>query len=342
MQSVQFTVALNGAGSFQGEVKLSDSRVRAADVMDATTPVRTALYVDRDGVLVWGGIIWTRKYDSTKLTVEFGGAEFWSYFSRRYITAGISHSDEDQLSICSSLLTVAQAAASGNIGVAVNPAGTTSPVLRDLVVYGYEFKEVADAITDFATLDDGFDFAIDVAYDTNGNPAKSWNPGYPHRGRTVAQTGHVFEYPGNIIDYTWNEDGQAQSTSLYVVGAGEGDDMAQSNVQAPDMLQAGYPLVEGQIPVKDTTDPVVLASRAQAEAAALKAAVTIPTIDVRADMDPVLGSYIVGDDVRLRITDPRFPNTLDTFMRITAFTVTPAEPGANTAEAVALTLDRAV
>jgi hypothetical protein len=340
LSEVEFTVSLNDAGPFSAKLPLSDRRVQKLDPLGSTQPGRTALYVDRDGVLIWGGILWSRKYDSDTRTLEIDGAEFWSYFKRRFITSAVNYSNLDQITIASNLLTLAQSASHGNIGVLVNPDAVTSGVNRDCVHYSFELKPYSEAIEEFATLDDGFDFAIDVSY-VGGVPTKIWRPAAPRRGRSVSQSGWVFDYPGNIMGYDYNEDATEQATALYVVGAGEGDDMAQSSLIAQALLDAGYPLLDGSISVKDTTDPVVLASRARAESRAMSGVVTVPEATVRADRDPVLGSYIVGDNARLTIADSaRFPTALDVFQRITGFTVTPPEQGS--AESVSIAFDQAV
>ena len=342
LTEVEFSVALNGAGEFSAKLPIADPKVQKLDYINATIPGRTIVYVDRDGVLIGAFILWTRKYDSSTLELELDGQEVWSYFSRRFVTAAVSYSGVDQIAIATGLLNTAQAVSSGNIGVTVNPDGVTSPVYRDLVLYSFELKPVAEAVTDFAMLEDGFDFAIDVTYDSSGVPTKAWRPSYPRRGRTVAESGWVFEYPGNIVSYAYDEDATDQAIALTVVGADSGTDMATATVVAQDMLDAGFPLLEGTVSYKDSSDLNVLAARARSESAASKATVTVPQINVRADMDPVLGSYIVGDDVRVRITDPRFTTTLDTFQRITTIKVTPPDSANETAEQVTLTLGEAI
>jgi hypothetical protein len=49
----------------------------------------------------------------------------------------------------------------------------------------------------------------------------------------------------------------------------------------------------------------------------------------------VFGNYEIGDDVRVRILDSRFPTQLDSTYRIVAFNVSPGENGP---ERVTLTL----
>lgn len=362
LQNVQFSNQLNGAGEFTAEVPISDRRVQALGPVALTQPGRTAVYVDRDGVLVWGGIVWTRRYSATDGgaatagTLQITGNEFWSYFGRVFANAGYSFLDVDQLTIAQSLIGtasgMAQSTAYSNIGVQVG--SNTSGIIRTLQHYSYELKPFGDAVEEMSILDGGFDFAIDVAW-VNGVPTKTFNLGYPRRGRAAYGTGLVFNFPGNIIEFDWEEDATSQATRLFVSGAGEGDSAQITNQVAQDQLNAGYPLLDATISFKDNTispsdadTRAVLAARARAESAALAATVTVPTFMVRADRDPVLGAYIVGDSVTIAFApappnavggygySPRFPQGMTTSMRIQTIQVNPQQD--TTAEEVTLTV----
>lgn len=82
LRDVSFTRALKDAGSLSGGVPV----VAANDYLDLyenTMPGRTSLYVLRNDVCVWGGIIWSRSYDIKERTLEIDASEFTSYLSRR-------------------------------------------------------------------------------------------------------------------------------------------------------------------------------------------------------------------------------------------------------------------
>src|ERR1700751_6160441 len=84
-QNVSFENKLNDAGQFMGQLVLSDPNVQKIGPIAATQPGRTALYIDRAGKLVWGGIIWTRRYTNSSFILEITANEFWSYFAHRLI-----------------------------------------------------------------------------------------------------------------------------------------------------------------------------------------------------------------------------------------------------------------
>lgn len=81
------------AGTFSGNIPFIET-TKALDLYEATMPGRTGLYVMRNGVCVWGGIIWSRQYNvaSQELTVD--GAEFTSYLYHRNIWQTIVYGSE--------------------------------------------------------------------------------------------------------------------------------------------------------------------------------------------------------------------------------------------------------
>jgi len=117
--NVNFTQQLNTAGTFTGDLLLSGVNSKALNVLNATIPGRTAVYVDRSGVLVWGGIIWGREYDSGSQHIKISAREFESYFERRRITSNLSFTNIDQLALVDALVEAAQSVPSGNIGITV-------------------------------------------------------------------------------------------------------------------------------------------------------------------------------------------------------------------------------
>lgn len=330
LKEVSFSLRLNGAGAFQARLPLGDDRLLdSLDPLGSSQPGRTAVYVDRDGVLVWGGIIWTRRYEPGRRGLVLGGNEFLSYFFRRRIRATLSYAAADQLDISRGIVNYIQGIPGGSIGVAVD--ALASGVLRDRTYYGYELRVAAEALQQLSAVDGGFDFGIDVGY-AAGVPSKTLNHGYPRRGRPAAQSGHVFEYPGNILDFSYDENAWEMTNQGYAVGAGEGDAALIAPYATPSTIDAGYPVLEEVFPYRDVEVISTLQGHVMQDTIQRQQPIVLPTFDVYADADPRLGAYIVGDDARFTITDPlRFPANsdgspgLDVFMRIIQIDVSPQE-----------------
>ena len=340
---VNFTQALNTAGTFSGHILLSGANAVGLNVADATIPARTAIYVDRDGVLVWGGILWGRTYNSVNQTIELQAREFESYFERRRIFKTQPFNGVDQFTIANTLVNDAQSATNGNIGVIV-PA-ITSGVNISRTFFNYELKTVYQALLDlsrggnFAGVTYGFDFNIQVAYDGSGNPTKTLTMVAPKSGKTwsaSSQSAPVFEFPsGNVVEYTYPEDGTIAANSLYVTGAGSNEGALIKTQSDATKLTAGWPLLEDNANFADVFDQNLLSSMAAAHLAAVSYPPTTLTVVAPPWQDPVFGTYAIGDEVRVRITDDRFPTGLDAIYRVVGLTVTAGESGP---ERVTLTL----
>lgn len=318
LKRVRFDSKLNDIGSFTGYLAMADPAVQKLQPWTQTPGGRTALYVDRGGTIVWGGVVVTRRFSQGPnvqgsvgaFLLEIGASEmFWYFRDKRVLAADTTFTNVDQLSIAQSLINDAQAVASGNIGVQV-PVNT-SGVLRTQTWRGSDRKKVGQALMDVAQLDNGFDWQLRVGYGLGGQPAgvagKQLVLGYPRIGNPYTTSGWVFEFPGNVADYSWPEDSSLQAVTAYVQGSGTGAAMIQSSNTVTALLDAGYPLLEEVFQAKDQIDPNAIAARAVSFAKAYSSPVTLPQLMVRADLDPVLGSYGVGDDCLVRLTSPQFP-----------------------------------
>lgn len=83
--SLSFDSRLNDAGSISLSLPISrpDAASRVKPLMSYSgTPFE--IHVDRDGVIVWSGIIWTWNYSRAAGVLSLGGKEFLSYFAQRF------------------------------------------------------------------------------------------------------------------------------------------------------------------------------------------------------------------------------------------------------------------
>jgi hypothetical protein len=326
LADVQYSFELNGIGKLSGTIPYADETL-PLDPETASTPGRTAVYVDRDGVLVWGGIIWTR--DRVKGGKQIQAAEFMSYFQHRYVKktlstdtslllnpayvdAGGQRLYSDQKFIMWSLLRYAQDQTGGNVNVDLNPL--TAPghgIDRTVSYFGYERTEIYKAIAELAAADNGFDFGVEVGWTSAANNqaptryrrARAW---YPRRGRTAQESGLVFSKGGghgSIIDYDWPEDGTSLVTEMSGLGAGTGEARIVKTAAAGDLIESGWPLLEGVETYDGVIDEAQVQALANADLDARSRATTQPTFEVAADSDPEFGSYQVGDEA-LFVIDP--------------------------------------
>lgn len=326
LAGVSYSFELNGIGTLSGTIPYAEETL-TLDPETASQPGRTAVYVDRDGVLVWGGIIWTRDRATGGKSIQ--AAEFLSYYQRRYVKRTLSTDTSllldpafvdsggqrlypDQKHLVWSLLRYANDQPGGNIGLDITPlAGTGHGISRYAAYFGYERPEIYKAIAELAAADDGFDFGVDIGWTSAANnvaptryrQVRAW---YPRRGRTADESGLVFSKGGghgSIIDYDWPEDGASMVTEMSGLGAGSGEARIVKTAAAQDLIDSGWPLLEGVATYEGVVDEAQVQGLANADLEARSQSQVQPTFTVSADADPQFGSYSVGDEA-LFVIDP--------------------------------------
>lgn len=341
MSAVSYSFELNGIGKLTGTIPYN-SETLPLDPETASTPARTAVYVDRDGVIVWGGIVWTRQDVTGGKQIQ--AAEFFSYYQHRYVKKTLSNDTSllvdpsfvqdggqriytDQKWLTWSLMRYARDQPGGHILIDINAlSGDPHGIDRPATTYfGYERPEIYKAISELASADDGFDFGIEVGWTTAANNeapvryrrAKTW---FPRRGRPAAESGLVFSKGGgygSILSYDWPEDGTSLVTEMSGLGGGSGEAKVIRTAVAQDMLDAGWPLLEGVATYDGVIDGGQVQGLTNADLEAASGSQVMPTFEVSADADPAFGSYSVGDEALFVIDpEPQSPNGRQGTLRI--------------------------
>ena len=84
MFGVTYKNKLNSAGNLSGTLPINDD-ISIKEVYENTMPGKTSIYVLRNGVCVWGGIISGRTYEVKEKTLVITADEFLSYLDRRAV-----------------------------------------------------------------------------------------------------------------------------------------------------------------------------------------------------------------------------------------------------------------
>jgi len=338
LTNVNFTQQLNTAGTFTGELLLAGVNTAKLNVLNSTIPARCAIYVDRSGVLVWGGIIWNREWDTGNQRLKITAREFESYFERRRIASTLVFTNQDQLTIAENLINAAQSVPYGNINVLI-PSTTSGVIIGSQIYYNYELKTYFNALLDLAKNNNGFDFNIKVAYDGSRNPTKTLQLGYPRLGNTYSSssaTVPVFQIPaGNIVQYNYKEDGTKAANSVYATGAGSNEGKLIANSVDTTKTLSGWPLLEDSSNYSNITDSTLLGGLASGQVLATSYPPQTLQIVAPPYLDPVFGTYNLGDQARVILKDDFYPSTFDGNYRIVGLNVSPGENGP---ERVTLTL----
>ena len=81
---VTYERSLSKAGAFSGKIPYI-AATQGLDLYDSTMPGKSCIFILRDGVCVWGGVIWSRAYSPVNKTLTIDASEFISLFYHRVV-----------------------------------------------------------------------------------------------------------------------------------------------------------------------------------------------------------------------------------------------------------------
>lgn len=341
LAGLKYGQRLNDVGTVEGTLTLPDlvtdaDVARALALNDAVDENRRLILVERDGVIVADGIVVAAPYDDNGNKRAVTAVSLWSYLRRRYLLSRRQYTAVDQFDIVRDLVDYVQTSIGGNGNIGIVVETNDSGIVRDRTYEAFEVKEIGEAIEQLAAVDNGFDFGIDCAWDLSTGALVKTLRLANRRGRPFNVSGHVFALGRNVISYKWPTDGTSVANRVVATGAGEGTSMlTATGVDSYQYLPLasggpGYPVLEAVSSWKDISVKANLVDRANAAVAARSTTTTLPSLVVRADLDPVLGSYITGDAARFVVEprqSPRHPDGLDTYIRIMGWDVTVDDAG---------------
>lgn len=346
LTGVRISRRLNAAGTMNGTWAVPQNW-NAGSPYVLTTPARTMGVALRDGRPVFGGVLWTRRPDPDKQTIELGFADWWSYFDSRFVlplftpdgtTSQVSQLNTtfgqvEQNEIARQLLAQAQAHTGGNLGIVAD--GTMSGIARDRTYAGHELVDVGTALKQLAEVIDGPDIAFGVSpeLDANGRVVKTMRIGDPKLGQEGSA--HVFEVGANVTGYAWPSDGTRMVTRQFATGegseAGQLIAVAENDVRYSD----GWALLETETSFNTVSLGTTLQEHADAELRRNWLPVVTPTLTVDAtglDADgrkvfPSAGEIGLGDEIRFVARDWFFANGVDATLRVVAIDYAPDASG---------------
>jgi hypothetical protein len=321
--SVKFGDVLNAPGSFSAATPISLARNGYDPITrNVLDPGRTAIHVERDGVIVWSGILWTVRANVTDQTIEYGAEGLWSYFRRRTIRTDTTFTGIDQAAIAQQLVTTAQSVPGGDLGIVVG--SETTGRLRDRDYVGTERKPIGEAIEQLAAVIDGFDFSISSAWNA-GMIESTFEIHYPRRG---TRTAIVVDLNGPIGGFEYTIDATVQANEITAIGADNGTGPISTVVSDPDTF-TGYPLLEDVLSLTDVSDLDTLDDHARNRLAAIRLPVaTIPNVEFRPSGDLTIGAITTGDELRV-IANAGYVN-VDAWYRVVSWEIEVDENGTET------------
>lgn len=297
LSKADYSFTLNAPGAFKGSMPL-EYAVDGVTVWDRASiePAQNAIYVERDGRIMWGGILWSVDADVGGGSLDLAGQGFMSYFRHRVLKQSRFYWQWDRALIVKDLLDKTQAVNGGDIGIDTSTLTSCGSTVSWLSFDGAERKVIADIIDDMAEEEErGFDWGFRTGWDS-GSIATTAFVNYPASGR---RTDHVFELGTNCELFGVSVDATDMATSIDVTGAGDGS--RTSIGSAADASAIGvYPVLDHVESATDVSSVYRLRRKALRTLTARRRPLTVPKLRTYGDVVPVLGSYEVGDRIRVR------------------------------------------
>ena len=333
-QGVTVSDSLEG-GEFRASFGLDLTGIRNDDTVSATLPGKSFAVVERNGVPIWGGIVWSRTYQSQAKISQVYCKTMDQYSSKRFIDTDYTFTNVEQRNVFRALFAQMQADPYSPQVVLPSTFPTVAPITGS--ISGAELRSYRDVFDQISTADGGFEWRINIGRSSN---QYTWTLqiGYPVIGMPWLPSSTVFEYPGSVLNYWRNDTIGGAGTNIYGVGSGEGQDMVQVEVIHQDLLDGGFPRYDQQVTFKSIDNEAALEAVTQVQASIRKAPMPVYTVELKADRDPKFGEWVIGDYATLSFKDPMHPGAgLNHPARILKWDYTP--PSSDGTEEVRVTFE---
>jgi hypothetical protein len=323
LKNVEFNVELSAVGDLTGDLFVPESQ-RGFLLDTATYPGRTGIYVMRDGVPVWGGVIWKREWDEFAATFRLTCGSWESYAYHVLQRVDFNYTNTDQFQIARDLLN------SNGVTVASGitwPTSGTTGRLRERTMLISDHKSVGLELEQLAGLEDGFDYTVESYVKEDGSFARRYLWGYPTLGRSASLDPSLnsltLDYPGNLAPFKLSEDAESSAWRLFAVGDGDGDEMITASATSPDY--SDWPKLDGVVSYKDVSIQATLQGHVNEDLKKVLPPISAWTFQLAPDSDVKLSDIAVGDSAVFRLSSRRWKNDMEMIRRITKITVRPGD-----------------
>jgi hypothetical protein len=323
------------AGMFTGSIRMDSDFASVSEILDMTRVEATAVWMDRLGTPIWGGILWTRTYQSDGRVMQLNAQSFSSYFSkvvwyptRGYVAGANSYNHKDNphnvIRFLAQYLSY-YASPEYDIGLQLEPYHQTGdpdlqPNLYTTVNFALKDRKfLSSYITDMLAL--GAEYRIRPCLNDQGERVALFESGFAGDLGLTAQAadgGESYEYPGEIAKYWLTNSSANAPTRLFGVGQTTGTDDVLSLRQGSTVNRIGVDAVA----TYDTVDVAMVATRAAGDLISLQNDLNRPVYDIAGDQLDM--EWSVGDHRRMIIDDPqRFSEPMSGVVRLTGWQLTP-------------------
>ncbi|GGS97053.1 hypothetical protein [Streptomyces violaceus] len=320
---LEYGPELSGPGELRGTLspRLVSSNPTLAD------PGTTEIYVESEGQIEWGGLIWDVRAQGNDYTIE--AASWSSYLQKRYDLDGQHggrgpYAYTDRCQVIRNIWEYAQSIADGNLGVTVDSTTSTSTIgIPSDVHYSnaWDLKSLGDQVDELVSDQGTPEYTCTTAWNTDKTAVvKRIRLGWPRLG--ARRKDIEFSSGVNIIE----EPEEALAGDDYaqvVIGTGAGDGSAK--LRQISAVRNGRLRLEAAATFPEVNGNDVLKARVEWERAWRQTLGAIEQVTIRDTPAAPFGSWQVGDDVYTRVHNAWTSYT--GWCRVTGWSIKPTARG---------------
>lgn len=332
LTDVEFGLRLDEPGDFSGRVPVPFRHLLGSQI----SPGNTVLTVERDDTLLWGGLIWRAEPEGGAYPLEAAG--WGSYLHRRHDIHGEldgrgPYTYADPCQVIRDVWAYAQDQPDGGLGVQVEPTVSKAKVGTPAEPFRSEWWEapvLGDIVEDMTEVDGGPEWTESTVL-SGDRPVGRIQLGWPRLG--TRRHDLSFSSGVNIEETTpVTYDGDEYAQVVIALGAGEG----RGRRRAVEAVRNGRLRLERVLEVPNEKGNDRLAARARRERTSRQVMGEVEELHVIDHPAARIGSWQIGDDVRVRIHD-EWANWSG-WCRVTGWSIRP--PEGDEPERVTLSLAR--
>lgn len=324
LTALNFKEELNGPGGATFEIPLN------TDAVDSLVPLQQSVFVLRDGVPVWGGVLWVAGMSVGTNTAKLSCSGFWSLVRRRRISSTLAYTDTDQTLVAKSIIDTLQSEPGGDMLIDTSGIAATG-VSVSQTYPGHELQNAGDAIQTLAARKNGFDYSVGVGIE-DGQIVRRMATTFPANGRA---TDIILEDGVNIEALDVSIDGTGMLSTAHIRGKGSGAAALLYSGTSLDTVGV-YPKTEGLVTLASVDDFGRLQEHSERLLANGARPIMMPTVVVSGQQPqhthpsaaPTVGSFAAGDLLRLRSTYGLL--AINDQFRITSWTCSVDKTGSET------------
>lgn len=231
VSDMNLNLLLNRPGALSLSVPRDEAALRIGS-LTTVYPQTHALYVERDNVVIFGGLIEQVQAKGSDSALTFNATGWWDYYRTRTLSSKRVFTNKDVYSIISDVwAAIARSNKFGNdeSTLELRFQSATRGVNRTVTYESWEMKSLASIVEEWSGDSEAeFDFEL-VCYrktpETMGRRLHTYHPEIS----SVAKDTLTFERnpadasaPGTLSDYTFVAMGSQYASGLFGVGRGEG------------------------------------------------------------------------------------------------------------------------